>query len=83
MYKFKNIITVEFSVKQQAFHKSTLEDVLHNNIQNILAKKEIDYLLIGLFESNMDADLFIKHGYDKFKKSETDLHQDAAIRFFK
>lgn len=78
-----NSLVVEFSVKQQAFHKETIADMLNNNIQNILSKKEVDYIPIGFFDSHEDADKFIKASYDIFKKSETDLQQDAAIEFFK
>lgn len=83
MTNILEIIVVEFSVKQQAFHKETVAEMLKNNIQNIFAVKEIDYLPIGVFDSNVAADLFIKMSYDKFKKSETDLQQDAAVKYFR
>lgn len=82
MTNIHDIIVVEFYVKQQAFHKETLHEMLKNNIQNIISKKEIDYLPIGVFDNNESADNFIKITYDTFKKSETDLQQDAAINYF-
>lgn len=57
--------------------------MVNNNIQNILLKKEIDYIPIGFFDSHEKADLFIKRSYDIFNKNETDLQQDAAIKYFK
>ena len=57
--------------------------MLKNNIMNILAKKNVDYVPIAIFKTNEDCDNFIKNVYDKFKKSETDLQQDGAINYFK
>jgi len=78
-----DLFVVEFSVSQQAFHKESIADMLEHNIINILSKKEVDYVPIAIFKTNEDCDTFIKNVYDKFKKSETDLQQDAAINYFK
>lgn len=64
----RNLIIVEFSVKQNAFHKHTLQDMIFTNIKSIFQGFGLDYLPIGVFETNDEADDFIKTVYDKFKK---------------
>jgi hypothetical protein len=65
----KNVIVVEFSVKQDAFHKHTLHRMVLSNIKNILRGKETDYLPIGVFETHEEADKYINEIYDKFKRN--------------
>lgn len=81
MKYINEFIVVEFSVKQQAFHKETVDEMIGNNLKNIIQHKGIDYLPIGIFKSNKEADQFISGVYDTFKKTNTDLQQDAAINF--
>ena len=59
-------IVVEFSANQQAFHKSTLMEMIKNNINNIFAGKKTDYLPVGFFKTDDEADNFIKIIRDKF-----------------
>jgi hypothetical protein len=61
-------IIVEFSVKQNAFHKNELHEMILTNIKTILKGIPLDYLPIGAFETHDQADEFIKEVYDKFKK---------------
>lgn len=81
MINWSDKIVVEFSLKQQAFHRETVKDMIEHNVTNIFLKRNTDYLPIGFFDTHEDADKFIKAVYDTIKKSETDLEQDAAIDF--
>lgn len=62
----KDLIIVEFSVKQDAFHTSTAMDMLKNNINNIFLGKKVDYIPIGIFNTYEDANNFINSVRDKF-----------------
>jgi len=52
----KEQIIVEYSVKQKAFHKTTLVDLISRNFENIYRKKETDYLPIFAQDSHEEAD---------------------------
>ena len=45
----------EYSKKQNAFHVDILETSLSANIQTVLAKDEIDYLIFGIFDTIDEA----------------------------
>lgn len=62
----RNLIIVEFSVSQQAFHRHTMQDMLFTNIKNIFQNKSIDYVPVASFETMDEADEFIETVRDKF-----------------
>jgi hypothetical protein len=69
----KQIKAVLYSVSQGCFHLETLEDYIKNNLENCLAGKSLDYRLIGVFETDKEADRFISR-FDNWLKivKETD-----------
>lgn len=57
-----NYITLEFSLSQKAFHRSNLIDLAANNASNCWNRKQTDYVLIGVFETEKECDEWkIKH----------------------
>jgi hypothetical protein len=61
------MIFVEFSFAQKAFHKSTIVEMIKNNYKNVLARRQTDYVPIGVFDSHDEADEFINANNDKIK----------------
>ena len=57
------MFVVEYSVRENAIHIGTLENVLRNNHKNICNDLRKDYLPVGLFKSREDVDGFEMHFY--------------------
>lgn len=53
------LIVVEYSLKQKAFHVHKVSEMVKINFANIKAKRTIDYLPLGIFETQEQADDFI------------------------
>lgn len=69
MKNISELIVVEFSLSQNAFHRHTVEDMVSMNTDSIIIKKKTnDYLPVGIFETEQQASNFIKDNYDSFKK---------------
>ena len=56
----KEIKAVLYSVSQDCFHLETLEDYIKKNSEDCLAGKSSDYRLIGVFDSENEADAFME-----------------------
>lgn len=67
MHPFDDYITVEFSLSQKAFHKQSVLNMVINNQSNAIKRKQTDYLVIGIFKTNEEADNFIKKHRDDLK----------------
>ena len=59
MYHFKQYFVVEFSLSQRCFHKHTVEQMIETNQFNMMKRKQTDYIPVGVFETNEQADEFI------------------------
>lgn len=55
-----NIQVVEYSVKQGAYHRHSLSDMLFKNQKNVFEERSIDYVPIGFFKTVDEADNFIE-----------------------
>lgn len=56
----KEIITVEYSLKQKCFHIDELSNVLKYNQQNVLKHNANDYLLLAVFGDEEAAQEFCR-----------------------
>ncbi len=54
-----DLIVVEFSISQKAFHKHSVSEMLIRNNQNIIRRQQTDYIPIGIFKTNELANAFI------------------------
>lgn len=79
MNKAAEAIIVEYSVSQDAFHLSTMMEMITNNLNNIFHKKESDYLPIGVFSSSVEADTFIKTCREELFNFKIEDQQDLAV----
>lgn len=61
------LIFVEFSLSQKAFHKHNIVDMIQRNLESIVFRKQSDYIPVGYFTSDKYADDFIASNYDSFK----------------
>jgi hypothetical protein len=68
-----NLIVVEFSVKQNCFHKHSLIRMLSKNVENCLFGKETDFVPIGIFETEEKADIFILTKRKFFEKQTSEV----------
>ena len=66
-------ITVEFSVDQGCFHVDTLARVLAINRMNVCSNLQNTFLLLGLFDTDHEADAFINDITKKLKKGAIKL----------
>lgn len=55
-----SLIVVEWSVKQKAFHIHKVEQMVKGNFINACVRGTSDYLPIGVFETETEADAFIE-----------------------
>jgi len=62
-----DLIVVEFSISQKAFHKHSVLEMLLRNNENILKRQQTDYLPIIICKSDDEANEVIKKCYDHFK----------------
>ena len=51
---------VEYSIKNNSVHRSTLENVIDNNLKNLRKGHSSDYVLVALLPSCEAADWFIE-----------------------
>lgn len=62
-----NLIVVEFSISQKAFHKHSILEMLLRNNENILKRRQTDYLPITICKTDDEANKTIDKCYDQFK----------------
>lgn len=74
--KIPNLIVVEYSVSQDCFHVHSLKDMLKDNIQNVFAKGESDWLVIGVFDEEMKAHEYTKKVREEMEKQNTNWVND-------
>ncbi len=51
---------VEFSLRQRAFHKTTLKDMCDNNLRNVCRRFQADYVPIFASENEEEVYEFIR-----------------------
>jgi len=56
---FDELIVVEFSLSQKCFHKQTLWEMVKTNQENMMRRKQTDYIPVAVFRTNEQADEFI------------------------
>lgn len=72
-------IVVEFSLSQKCFHKQTVADMLQQNLESVMNRRQTDYIVIGVFINNSDADTFISKinevvkNYSMFKNTNGEV----------
>jgi hypothetical protein len=59
MTSIPKLFAVEYSIMKNATYVCTLDAMLKNNRQRLLAGKVSDYVPIGLFDTRDEADKFI------------------------
>lgn len=67
----QNLAAVEYSPRQQAYHISSLFEVMRNNVMALGAGKEPGFYLIGVFDSENTASEFIR------RRKESERHEMA------
>ena len=55
-----DLYVAEYSANQDSFHTDLLFDVLQMNRNNALRKRSNDYEILGIFETAVEADEFIR-----------------------
>lgn len=65
----QNLATVEYSPRQQAYHVSSLFEVMRNNVMALGAGKEPGFYLIGIFDNENAALEFVRRrkGAEKYE----------------
>lgn len=56
---FDELFVVEFSLSQRCFHKHTITQMIKTNQENMMKRRQTDYIPVGVFKSNEEADMFI------------------------
>jgi hypothetical protein len=51
---------VEYSIKNNSVHRSTLDKVIENNLKNLTKGRSSDYILVGLLSSREAADWYLE-----------------------
>ncbi len=64
----QDLIIIEYSPIQKAFHKTTLMDMLKNNLTNLITKTNTGYVPIGATKTSEEANFFIETVYDQLTK---------------
>ena len=67
----QKFVAVEYSPRQQAYHISSLFEVMRNNVMALGAGKEPGFYLIGVFDSENTASEFIR------RRKESERHEMA------
>ena len=49
---------VEYSIKHNSVHRSTLDNVIENNLKNLSKGRSSDFILVGLLPSREAADWY-------------------------
>jgi len=49
---------VEYSIKHNSVHRSTLDNVIENNLKNLRKGRSSDFILVGLLPSREAADWY-------------------------
>lgn len=63
-----SIQVVEYSVKQNCYHRHRFNDMLNKNMRNVFDQRSVDYVPIGVFKSVDEADDFIEWHREKMEK---------------
>lgn len=71
IYNFNMQVIVEYSKVQCAFHKTTLAEMVDNNLCNLLHKVYNDYIPIAVCENDNEADIFIAEFLKVIDKPQT------------
>lgn len=50
------LIVLEYSVSQNAFHRETVRDMVCANIRAAAEKRSSDFTVLGIFETQAEAD---------------------------
>ncbi len=53
------MVIIEFSLSQKAFHRTTPAEMIKNNFNMAMERKQTDYLPIGVFDTDEEADNFV------------------------
>ena len=67
----QNLVAVEYSPRQQAYHISSLFEVMRNNVMALGAGKEPGFYLIGVFNNENAASEFVR------RRKESERHEMA------
>lgn len=62
------MIIIEYSHTQKAFHKTTLETMMDNNMKNIIKGVHPNYIPVAKSETDETADAIIKILHNNFTK---------------
>lgn len=54
-----DLIVVEYSVSQKAFHSQKVSEMIEGNLRNSIVKISTDYIPIGFFETEDKATEYI------------------------
>ena len=63
----QNLVAVEHSPRQRAYHISSLFEVMRNNVMALGAGKEPGFYLIGAFDNEAAASEFVRRRKDTEK----------------
>lgn len=69
----ENLIVLEFSVSQQAFHAQTVKEMFERNIKNCLLGRKTDYVPIVVFENRDYCDKWIEENGNQFLTAKKQL----------
>lgn len=61
------MVVIEFSLSQRSFNRTTVSEMIKNNFNNSIERKQTDYLPIGIFDTDKEADNFIETIGEAFK----------------
>lgn len=62
-----NIQVVEYSVNQGCYHLHSLAEMLIKNTEAVMSDRSSDYIVIGFFRTDSEADNFIEWHRSKMK----------------
>jgi len=71
-------IVVEYSPTQNAFHKSTVPEMIRNNLNTIARGINNGYRVIGMFVTHTEADEFLVKMRETLPK-HAEFHKDKTI----
>lgn len=67
MINLNELHVVEFSLSQKCFHLHSAMEMIKGNMMNIIGRCQDDWAVIGIFETEEDADKFIEKYRDRIK----------------
>ena len=66
----KNLIVLEYSPSQNAFHMHSMSEMLEKNLRAFLSDQATDYIVVGIFDNEKQCERFCERLADIRDKNQ-------------